>query len=210
MLGGTMLFTGAFSLAFPHEVPSAVRSSGVLPFACLLSALALTLLSRAWQAVVPTAKGRVVVVLGIAGLLLAGAYLSFVAYFGTYPAWLPHHNYPLHRELATTIDQLSGDRAVYLKYLPYWIDGDVIRLQLRNTPPDWNNIQPELDLPVLDTQVGRGFAVILHPQDVETLGELRSHFSRGTWFSARMPSGEIAFRVFLAGSAGLSLGGAGQ
>lgn len=198
-----MLFTGALSLAFPHEVPSAVRSSGVLPFAALLPALALVLLGRVWQAAVPTIKGRAMAASGVAALALASAYLNFGAYFHTYPLWLPHHNYPLHRELVTIIDQLSGERAVYLKYLPYWIDGDVIRLQLRSAPPDWNNIQPALDMAVLEAQAGQGFAVILHPQDVETLEELRNHFLQGTWFSERMPSGEVAFRVFLVGPADL-------
>jgi len=206
MLGGAMLFTGAFSLAFPQEVPSAARSSRVLPFAALLPALALVLLGRAWQAAVPTARGRLVVVLGVTVLALVSAYLNFVAYFHAYPFWLPHHNYPLHRKLAATIDQLSGERAVYLKYLPYWIDGDVIRLQLRSTPSDWNNIQPALDMAALEEQARQGFAVILHPEDVETLEALRSHFLQGSWFSERMPSGEVAFLVFLAGPAALPLG----
>jgi len=200
MLGGALLFTGALSLAFPHEVPSAVRSSGVLPFLPLLPALALTLLGRAWEAVVPTSRGRVVVALGMAGLALWSAYLNFEAYFVVYPQWLPHQNYPLHRELAATIDRLSGDRAVYLKYLPYWIDGDVIRLQLRRAPAGWNNIVPSLDMTALEGEAAGRFAAILHPDDVETLEELSSHFPRGTWFAERMPHGGEAFRVFLAGS----------
>jgi hypothetical protein len=150
----------------------------------------------------PAARGQLVVGFGVAALALTCAYLNYTAYFVTYPDWLPHHNYPLHRELSRTIDQLSRDREVYLKYLPYWIDGDVIRLQLRNTPSDWDNIQPELDLAVLARQTGTGFAVILHPQDEETLEGLSSHFLRATWFSMRMPSGEVAFRVFLSGPNG--------
>ena len=206
VLGGTLLFTGAFSLAFPHEVPSSGRSSGVLAFAPLLSALALVLLGRAWQAVIPTTKGRIAATLGMTTLALTSAYLNFVMYFHTYPLWLPHQNYPLHRELAATIDQLSGERVVHLKYVPYWVDGDVIRLQFQSTPPDWNNIQPELDLAGLETHMEKGFAIILHPQDGEGLEDLREHFSQGTWYSVRMPSGEVAFRVFLMGPAGLEVG----
>jgi len=201
ILGGTLLFTGAVSVAFPIEVPSAGRSSGVLAFAPLLPALALTLLGRIWQAAVRTTRGRVMVALAVTGLVMCSAYLNFVAYFHAYPFWLPHHNYPIHRELAAIIDQLSGDRTVYLKHLPYWIDGDVIRLQLRRAPSGWNNILPSLDVTALETQA-ESFAVILHPEDVETLGELANHFPHGTSFSERMPHGEVAFRVFLAGPAG--------
>lgn len=201
ILGGALLFTGAVSLAFPHEVPSAVRSSGVLPFAPLLSALALRLLWRAWRGAAPTVGGRVVVALGVTVLVLWSAYLNLAAYFLVYPQSLPHLNYPLHANLAATIDRLSGDRAVYLKYLPYWIDGDVIRLQLRRAPSDWNNIVPSLDMTALEGHAAGRFAVILHPRDVQTLEELSSHFARGTWFSERMPQGELAFRVFLMGPA---------
>lgn len=205
VLGGAMLFTGALSVAFPHEVPSSGRSSGVLPFTPLLSALALILLARAWRAAMPATISRVMVGLGVTVLILVGAYSNYSAYFRTYPSWLPHHNYPLHHQLTVTIDRLSGEQAVYLKFVPYWIDGDVVRLQLQSTPRDWNNIQPELDLAGLETQVERGFAVILHPQDVETLETLRNRFSPGTWYSERMPSGEVAFRVFLVGPTDLSL-----
>ena len=113
-------------------------------------------------------------------------------------------------ELAAAIDQLSDGRTVYLKYLPYWIDGDVIRLQLRSAPPDWNRIQPSLDLSVLEAQAEEGVAVILHPEDVETLGELGNRLPQGAWFSERMPWGEVAFHVFVAGPAGLVPGKASQ
>jgi len=73
IVGLGMLLPSAMALAFPHEVPNAIRAVGALPAATLLSGVALVALRRQVAALLPTRPSHPVTLLARAGLALSPA-----------------------------------------------------------------------------------------------------------------------------------------
>ena len=124
--------------------------------------------------------------------------LNFQAYFVSYEASLPNRNYPFHRALAEAIDDFAGEGPAYIKYVPYWVDGDVVRLQLRRQPPQWDNIVPAVPFDRIHLKPGERLLVILHPHDDETLAQLRAHYPCHVVLTCRNKYGEPVFLKFIA------------
>jgi len=195
---GSMLLPGALALAFPQEVPSAVRTSSVMGVVFLFPAVALDLLWQAMRGL--TLSGRSPWLGTCVLLLLLGwaCRLNLQAYFVDYEASLPDRNYPFHRVMAEAIDGFADEGLTYVKYVPHWVDGDVVRLQLRRQPPQWNSFVPAVPFQDIHLDPGQRLLVILHPDDDETLTELKAHYSRYVTLVHRNQFGDPAFLKFVA------------
>jgi hypothetical protein len=195
-----LLLPTTLALAFPLEVPGAVRSSGTLATALLFPAVAVV---AAWQRL-----GEVLAVLKTKwawGLLLAGlalwagllnAHLCFVEY----PRFLPEENYPLYREIAGAIDEFGADGAVLLKTIPHWDDKDAIRLQTEGHK-EWGlhgELIQQIDPQVFESLHVPRVAVILQPErDPDSLAALARLYPHGLTVLYRDPRGKVQFGVFL-------------
>jgi hypothetical protein len=218
-----MLAPSALSIAFPNEAPNSDRSSGGMAVAFLFAALPLVLLRQHLAVWLRTLKvgpfalripisstqelrvkaGKMAIstawlVPSIGLVLLFGdAKDSFHTYFVDYPNAQPYHNYPLSLELAQALDDFAGNGPVYIKYLPYWYDGNALRAQLQRTPQTWNNESDHFDTnspPFADFQ-GR-FMYILHPDDKDGLAFLQQAFPAGTWVDHYDSLGTVEFVSF--------------
>lgn len=195
-----LLLPTTLALAFPMEVPGAVRSGGAMATVMIFSAVAAV---TAWQQlgqVLPSLRG----VWGWGGLLTSLALLSGVynahLCFVEYPEFLPYRNYPLFREIAGVIDELGDDGPVLLKSIPHWDDKDAIRFQTRQHQ-NWSlsgEIITQIDPDFLANLQAPQAAVILHPErDRESLEALRRIFPQGTTWLYRDQQGQVQFAVFL-------------
>ncbi len=195
-----MLLPTALALAFPREVPGAVRSGGAMAMVMLFPAVAVAVLWKRLGALFPVLRscwgwGGLLAALALASGL-QNAHLCFVEY----PKFLPAGNYPLYREIARVIDEFGDDGPVYLKSVPFWDDKDAIRLQTREHQ-EWG-----LDGEVL-TGVDRAFfasqkagqgAVIVNPeQDRASLLLLQEMFPHGITVYYHDEEGRPQFAVFL-------------
>jgi 4-amino-4-deoxy-L-arabinose transferase-like glycosyltransferase len=198
-LGGLLLPT-ALSVAFPQEVPNAVRASGALIPAFLLIALPLRLLHRrlvgAWQG---SSRHLVRVPVALALLLLLGVELGETrgAYFQDFVQHLPGCNYPISLELARALDGFAAEGAAYIKAWPHWYDGNALRVQMQRTPQaaDWEVHELHPARPPLSTASGR-LLFIVNPQDGEALRALRAAFPCGIAISHRDHCGAVAYITF--------------
>jgi len=195
---GSMLLPGALSLAFPQEVPSAVRTSSALGVLFLFPAVGLDLIWRAVRRLSPLGEYRWIGTCALLFLLSWGGRLNFQAYFTSYESSLPNRNYPFHRVLAEAVDEFAGIGLAYIKYVPYWVDGDVVRLQLRRQPPQWDNVVPAVPFERIRLNPGEKLLVIFHPEDDETLAQLKAHYPRHVVLPQRNPYGDVVFLKFIA------------
>ncbi len=206
-----LLMPSIMALAFPEEVPSAVRAIGVLPVAVVLPALALRRLCQgleaSWNVMSnrPQEGRRLAARLGLTaiGLALIGALVAetvavYPLYFDRYVWHQPHHNQSISLKLAQTIDRSYGDGEVYLMIWPHWYDGNAVRAQFRRTPREWNNERYELSpgKAPLDEVPGR-VTVIMHPEEQATLQLLQEHYDRYMVLENRWDDGSVAMRIFV-------------
>ncbi len=195
-----MLLPTALALAFPREVPGAVRSGGAMATVMLFPAVAVAVLWERLGALFPMLRSS----WGWGGLLAAlalasglqNAHLCFVEY----PRFLPYENYPLYREIARVIDEFGRDGAVYLKSVPFWDDKDAIRLQTKEHP-EWGlhgEVLTEIDRAFFASQGAGQGAVIVNPeQDRTSLLFLQEMFPHGLTFYYRDGQGRPQFAIFL-------------
>ena len=219
---GVMLLPTALSLAFPQEVPNAIRAIGVLPAAVLFPALGLALVRERAFALFPLhpAKtlrlgftvqgatkreltlcwswtGRHTVVTLLVLMALYETWAVYPTYFDEYKTHLPSRNYSISLEMARAIDEFKPNGESYIKIMPYWYDGNAVRAQLRHTDQSWSNELDTLrpDAPPLVGSPGK-FMVIVHPQDAETLRTLHDAFPRGIEVAHADNEGGVAFFTF--------------
>jgi hypothetical protein len=195
---GSLLLPGALALAFPREVPSAVRTSSAMGVLFLFAAVGLDVLWQAIQRAAPLERYRWI---GTAALFLFVGWackVNFDAYFVHYESSLPHRNYPLHRVLAEAIDDFAQVGPAYVKYVPHWFDGDVVRLQLRRQPPQWNNVVPTVPLTHMHLSPRERLLVILHPDDSEGLAELQALHPQHVILPQHDSYGDLVFLRFIA------------
>lgn len=219
---GVMLLPTILSLAFPHEVPNAIRAIGAIPAAMIAPAAALMALRRGATALYPAQPAREMALIWAengasrfawrwrwtwspqytwAAALIAAAVIEvravYPVYFRDYVKHLPDENYSITLNMARAIDDFADDGAAYIKIMPYWYDGNAVRAQLRRADQSWSN---ELDAlrpgePPLAGPPGK-FMVIVHPDDQQTLAALRSAFPKGIELQNLNDKGGIAFITF--------------
>lgn len=196
-----MQLPSALALAFPQDVPGAVRASGTLIPACLLVALPLALLWRAWRQAAPSPAGwRGVGIAAVAGtLLVAETGDTWHRYFVEYPTFQSFGNYPLSRTIAAAMDGYAGRGPVYMPGYPHWLDGKALRVQLQRLPiGDLHEVHPE----AFAAEVGAAsppLMVVLRSDDTERLAALTARFPNGRVTPYAAPSGEGMFVVFVTG-----------
>ncbi|MHB0858445.1 MAG: ArnT family glycosyltransferase, partial [Anaerolineae bacterium] len=196
---GVMLLPTALSIAFPDEVPGALRAIGTLLPALLLAALALALLRRHLSALLTGLRGRGPLLASALVVMALGAEARalYPVYFHQYVMSLPSRNYSISLEMARVIDAFAGSGEAYILIAPHWYDGNAIRAQLRQVDLPWAN---ELETLVpgegpLDGRYG-SVLVIVHPSDSRSLDLLWRSFPRGVALSQRNGDGATAFVTF--------------
>jgi hypothetical protein len=200
---GVMLLPSILALAFPHEVPSAVRSIGALPAAMLLAAVGLVQARRVVaqaSVLAPLAVRHLagaLLAVGVAIVLGAEARATYVAYFRDYVWQQPDHNYSISLEMARAIEGFGDSGRAYILSAPYWYDGNAVRAQLGRTPEEWDLELPELvpGQPPLDGRPGK-VMVIVHPGDRAALETLSAAFERGIVLEHSTYDGTPAFLTF--------------
>ncbi len=223
---GVMLLPTILSLAFPNEVPNAIRAIGVFPAIVLIPAVALALLRRqasafsevqapagsvhdvrlavmvndavAWQWRWPGARLWRVALLAVLALSLAVETWSvYPLYFRDYASHLADGNYSISLELARAVDDIAGNGDAYIVIAPNWYDGNAVRAQLRHTSQTWNNELAELRADQPPLVGPPGkFEVIVHPQDSAALDVLRQVFPGGMEFKHLKNDGSVSFITF--------------
>ncbi len=203
-----LLMPSTAALAFPQEVPSAVRAVGVLPAAVMFPAIALgsvgRVLAGAAKRIEPAGQMRasgLMTLSAAAGAIALGlsaeALAVYPLYFHRYVEHQPHQNQSISLKLARAIDGIDGSGEAYLMIWPHWYDGNAVRAQLRKTPSDWDNELWELipGQPPLGDRPGR-YLVILHPEEGRSLAQLQNHFVRYVVIEQHWDDGTVAFRTF--------------
>jgi 4-amino-4-deoxy-L-arabinose transferase-like glycosyltransferase len=209
-----MQLPSALALAFPNEVPAALRASGALVPAYLLAALPLPLLAAAiasgWRGhlllgsaqtlrVPLRAVGYGILTLVAVLLLAAEARATYRTYFVEYAAAQPYANYSLNRAIAAAIDDYGGEGQVMLRVWPFWSDENAIRATLRRYPPErYREVYAEQFTAELLKQTPPPAMFILHPDDRASQELLRATYARGALVARRDNTGRIAFYTFYA------------
>lgn len=219
---GVMLLPTILALAFPHEVPNAIRAIGALPAAMIVPAVALMMVRRGIAALYPARPVREMALMFVengesrwvwrwrwawtprhtwAAVLIVAAVIEIRAvyptYFRDYVKHLPDENYSITLNMARAIDDFADDGDAYIKIMPYWYDGNAVRAQLRRADQSWSNELDALrpDQPPLAGPPGK-FMVIVHPDDSQTLATLRAAFPQGIELQHLKDKGGIAFITF--------------
>ncbi len=206
-LAGTML-PSTLALAFPDEVPSAVRSIGALPFTMLISALGLRAAgawlvragSRAPDGDASHNSTRTLTFI-VAAILSTSLALEIIGvyplYFERYANAQPLQNQSISLEMARTIDDFADDGEAYILSAAHWYDGNAVRAQFQRTPRQWSNELMALEpgKPPLDGEAGR-VLVILHPDARDALALLERSFERQIVLEHRWKDGSLAFKAF--------------
>jgi 4-amino-4-deoxy-L-arabinose transferase-like glycosyltransferase len=217
-----MLLPSSLALAFPNEVPGAIRACGALPAAMIVAGLALALMRRRLITFgEESEKDRLSLSLRLdggggltrewdlarirswvgTGILVLALFLevraAYLLYFQDYVEHLPEDNRSISLEMAEAIDDFADDGESYIKIMPHWYDGNAVRAQLRIEDQSWHNELAELR-PGRPPFVGKPgkFMVILHPADSPSLETLQEAFSAGVVLKHSYDNGDTAFVTF--------------
>jgi hypothetical protein len=202
--GVILLLPSALSLAYPVENPSVVRAGGAIPVVMIIAALPVGLGWRhgllALRAESPGERPgprgsanvrlrnwqRLLMITSALALAIAVIAVNHQRYFHNY-----REQYRLNAlnttEIAAAIRgfvESGGDASnAWIIAWPYWIDTRGVGIELGDPP--WNNVILEAE--ELEEQASavqgaidaRPRFYVLHPQDAESLEQLRSLFPRG-------------------------------
>jgi hypothetical protein len=209
----------ALALAFPQEVPNAVRACGAIGPTVLFVAAALVLAGRGIAAALPgsgwqhrlqvaiddgrrwewnlalPAQARWLAVIPVVALLMWQATETSHLYFNDYVQRLPDQNYSITLEMARVIDDSAGGGQAVIVPWPYWYDGNALRVQLEilGRPMIPEVPQPALDQPPLRDLRG-AVLFIYHPDDKETEAKLRAWFPQALAINHLRYDGAVAFK----------------
>lgn len=175
-----LMLPSVFSLAFPRENPSVVRTGGALPLvACLVAAPLYLAVRRIWL-VWPGRAGRLLAVLVLFGALSLMARASFDRYFVDYArqyAGMARNS----SEVASVMDgfarSVGSNRNAFIKSWPHWIDTRNVAFILRD--PAWNNVLMTDQDAASHPAPGGNKLYVLHKSDQEGLRRLRERFPEG-------------------------------
>ncbi len=196
-----LLLPTTLALAFPQEVPGAVRSGGALATVMLFPAAAVVLAWRQIGEMVPALRSRWGWAALLAVLALWSGLYNARLVFQAYPQALPMGNYPLYREMAHAVDELGDDGPVLLKDVPYWSDKDAIRLQTQYHQ-EWGD-RGEAMLadqpwdPAAIRALGPQVSIIFNPADEATRTFLHTEFPAGVEVAYRDQVGAVQFVVYI-------------
>ena len=161
------------ALAFPNEVPNAIRAIGACPPALLIAAYGLDLLLANALSVADTGLARTwrLVAVGavLAGLAGYEAVDTCDICFSRYPLAVPYDNYSISLDMATTIAEHSGQGTVII--WPYWYDGNAVACQLDAMGYDTFDETRQLDAAACAQDDS---LYLLHPDDIASLQLLES------------------------------------
>src|SRR5574341_18315 len=186
LAGLVMLLPSALAIAFPIENPSATRASGVLPIVFVLAAWPLALIRQRWTGVLGGRAGLALSGLLIALILVGSALVNYRLYFVTYAD--SYRRSALNPgEVADAVREQIGQDApldgVWLQGWPFWHDYRAIGVEAG----DITFSNAIVDVPSLESYLQtfpdafeiRPLVFIVHPQDIEALGVLQTHFPDG-------------------------------
>ncbi len=195
-----MILPTTLALAFPQEVPGAVRAGGAMATVMLFPAVAAVATWQTLAGLVKPLRSPQGWAILLAGLALWSGLWNAHRCFVKYPHALPGENYPLYREIARVIDEMSDEGPVLLKSVPFWDDKDAIRLQTREHH-NWGlggEIITAIDPALLQYPDWQQVAVIVNPeQDAAALVELERLFPHGVTLVYRNQAGRPQFAVFV-------------
>lgn len=195
-----LLLPTTLALAFPLEVPGAVRSGGAMATVMLFPAVAVVALAQRLGETLPALRSKWAWGGLLAAIALASGPINAHLCFVEYPKALPEENYPLYRQIAQAIDEFGADGAVLLKTIPHWDDKDAIRVQ--TTGHKEFGLHGEI-IDRIDTAIFQGLhvprvAVIVNPEeDAASLKGLEILYPEGITVYYRDPRGKPQFAVFL-------------
>ncbi len=207
--GGNALVLAAFlvlllpttlALAFPLEVPGAVRSGGAMATVMLFPAVAVVSIARRLGEALPALRSRWAWGGLLAALALASGSINARLCFVDYPQALPEGNYPLFRQIAHAIDEFGADGAVLLKTIPHWDDKDAIRVQTEGHKEFGlhGEIIDRIDPALFQALHVPRVAVIVNPEeDAASLKGLETLYPEGITVYYRDRRGNAQFAVFL-------------
>jgi hypothetical protein len=177
--GMLLLLPSALSLAYPIENPSVVRTGGAIPVVMIVAALPVGLGIQYGQ---QTLGGwpRRALALGALSLAIAVTWINHRRYFDHYRQ--QYQRYAINTtEIAEAIRGFAdsgGDLAdAWIVAWPYWIDTRGAGIALGD--PTWNNVILKPETLQDHALAPRPRFYVLHPQDKETLQQLRTLFPAG-------------------------------
>ena len=92
-------------------------------------------------------------------------------------------NYPISKHLVEVIEEYSPSGKVFLKVFPHFYDGNALRTQLRLAGLEWEDeileVTPETWIRL---QSNSPVVIVLHPEDVETIGLMKGRYPDATVF----------------------------
>lgn len=186
----------ALVLAFPAEVPGAVRASGTLIPAYLLVGVPFSVIGGVARRRGSRATFAACVVFG-AGLLLAEAGETWRRYFVEYAAAQPFGNYPMTRTIAAVMDEHAERGDAYVVAYPYWIDGNAVRMQLQRLPlARAHEVDPAAFDALLAQSPAAPLLFILKPDDDPRAVRLRAVFPAGEARLYRDRHDQVMFVAF--------------
>lgn len=174
-----LMLPSTLSFAFPDENPSAVRIGGAIPFVFLIAAYPLWLMLRQMRAAFSPKVGVWVGGLSVAVVLGVAGQINHTLYFATYP---PQYALSAQNasEMGKVIDgfahSIGSYETAYVRPYPYWVDTRAVGMYAGDFWHDFAIQKEQLADPLADP---RPKLFILHPQDQETIAELRQLYPLG-------------------------------
>ena len=194
-----LMLPSTLAIAFPIEVPSNTRASGVIPIVVMLVALPVYLAGQQLLRALRGGTGLTLTVVLGGLVLLQSARSNYQTYFHDY-YWDYRHAAPNTSDMARIIrgfgNSVGDIYDAYIVSSPYWIDHRAVSLTLRDM--DWNNNL----LNIADAQAHlaepRNRLYIFRPDNQEAEVWLREHCPNGQLMRYQAFIPEKDFMVFFA------------
>ena len=194
-----LLLPSTLALAFPHENPSNIRASAVIPVMVVLISLPVYLVGRQVAYALRGGAGVFLVVVLGAVLLWQVARLNLHIYFSDYEqsysraTW---NNSDMARVIRGFGDSVGNVYDAYIICTPYWVDHRAVALELKDM--DWDNLLVDLSQAQLHLAEPRNHLYIFNPVNSEAEHWLQEHYPSGQLmrFQASIPGKD--FMIYFA------------